>query len=154
MEAGVNLAKLPTVNDTALINKIDEDGAINLNKAGITGAEIISAASGDEKKTSEISLLAEGISKIMTTNVLPSIAKAPTKSTCNYPFCDTVNGDVLVCGECSAGVHYKCSKLPAYQIRRFVTARNYRKYVCESCCGDGRRLLNVLNRPVIRCAYS
>ena len=86
---------------------------------------------------SEVSLLAEELARTdMTIRTYVSISKASTTKACNYPLCDTENGDVIVCGDCLAGVHFKCSKLPAYQIHRFITTKNYRKYVCESCCEE------------------
>ena len=83
----------------------------------------------------EVSLLAEELARTdMTIRTYVSISKASTTEACNYPLCDTANGDVIVCGDCLAGVHFKCSKLPAYQIHRFITTKNYGKYVRESCC--------------------
>ena len=40
-------------------------------------------------------------------------------------------------------IHYICSNLPAYQVDLFLNAKNYRNYICESCCGvllDGFRV--------------
>ena len=97
---------------------------------------------------SEVGLLAEEVARTdMTIRTYVSISKASTTKACNYPLCDTENGDVIVCGDCLAGVHFKCSKLPAYQIHRFLTTKNYRKYVCESCCEE------LTTDFAIKCSY-
>ena len=63
-------------------------------------------------------------------------AKRSNKVGCNISKCNANEcDDTIVCGECDANIHYRCSKLPAYQLHRFLTARNYRKFVCELCCG-------------------
>ena len=38
----------------------------------------------------------------------------------------------LECRQCKRLVHYKCTRLPHYQIQQFMT-NGYRKYVCENC---------------------
>ena len=124
--------------DIDLSSDVSPDKSQNgIVDADINVMEKTSATSKEGKNTSEVSLLAEGF-KGMTIKIKPivSIANASTKKCCNHPLCDTENKDVIVCGECSTSVHFKCSKLPAYQIHRFLTAKNYRKYVCESCCGE------------------
>ena len=74
--------------------------------------------------------------KELTIKKWNSNAKHLLKSGCNVSKCNTSSNDALVCGECSANVHYECSRLPGYQIHRFLTAKNYRKFVCETCCGE------------------
>ena len=87
------------------------------------------------KSTSEVSLLGTRLKQLEITSSGTSIVKRTKKISCKYPLCKDVSSKVIVCGECSANIHYKCSKLPAYQLHRFLTARNYRKFVCEFCCG-------------------
>ena len=38
----------------------------------------------------------------------------------------------LECAKCQRLVHYKCTKLPAYQLQRFLTTK-YRKFMCVNC---------------------
>ena len=74
--------------------------------------------------------------KELTIKKRNSNAKHLLKTGCNDSKCNTSSNDALVCGECSANVHYECSRLPGYQIHTFLTAKNYRKFVCETCCGE------------------
>ena len=87
----------------------------------------------DDNSGSELSVIAEGIKQIAI-KPCSSAAKDSAKNKCNYEFCNVIGEEMIICGECSVAVHFKCSKLPAYQIHRFLTARNYRKYVCENSC--------------------
>ena len=120
--------------DTDISCDIPPDKADTNEKKSVTDIEEYSPTSPDNsRKTSEVSLLAEGI-KGITITTRSSIVKAPNRNKCNYVFCDVVEGEVKVCGESSAAVQFKCSKLPAYQLHRFISAKNYRKYVCENCC--------------------
>ena len=106
----------------------DELNGVNvIEKNSVTDIKENSSASPDNSpKTSEVSLLAEGI-KGITIKTRTSVVKEPARNKCNYVFCDVEEGEVIVCGECSAAVHFKCSKLPAYQLHRFLSANNYRK---------------------------
>ena len=36
------------------------------------------------------------------------------------------------CKECKRLVHYRCTRLPLYQLQQFLT-KNYRQYICENC---------------------
>ena len=81
----------------------------------------------DDDRCSELSVIAKGIKQIA---IKPCSSDAKDAN----EFHDVIGDEAIICGECSVAVHFKCSKLPAYQIHRFLTARNYRKYVCENCC--------------------
>ena len=42
----------------------------------------------------------------------------------------------LQCGQCKRKVHYKCSRLPAYQLQRYLVAslgQFYSKFLCQNC---------------------
>jgi len=42
----------------------------------------------------------------------------------------------LQCGQCKRKVHYKCSRLPAYQLQRYLVAslgQYYSKFLCQNC---------------------
>ena len=42
----------------------------------------------------------------------------------------------LQCGQCKRKVHYKCSRLPAYQLQRYLVAslgQYYSKFLCANC---------------------
>ena len=44
-------------------------------------------------------------------------AKRSNKVGCNIPKCNANEGDdTIVCGECDANIHYRCSKLSAAQV--------------------------------------
>ena len=87
------------------------------------------------QKTSEVSILASNFNQLTIKS-----KKVATTICCNNPQRESPHKDkddgVIVCSECFAILHYKCTKLPAYQLHRFLTARNYRKFVCGSCCGE------------------
>ena len=38
----------------------------------------------------------------------------------------------LECGMCSRLVHYRCTKLPPFQVQNFLI-KGYRKYICINC---------------------
>ena len=87
-------------------------------------------------KVNEVNILEDTFGNL-TIKSSTSVELAKKKFGCNFANCDIQKGDsVIKCGECSSRVHYKCSRLPGYQLHRFLTARNYRKYVCEQCCGS------------------
>ena len=42
----------------------------------------------------------------------------------------------LQCGQCKRKVHYKCTRLPAYQLQRYLVAslgQYYSKFLCSNC---------------------
>ena len=47
---------------------------------------------------------------------------------------EKVNNFMLKCSDCRKNVHYKCSRLPMYQIYLYKSGK--RKYICEPCVGD------------------
>ena len=49
----------------------------------------------------------------------------------------------LECAECKRHVHYRCTRLPDYQIQLFLT-KKYRKYVCENCIEVPEYLVELL----------
>ena len=49
----------------------------------------------------------------------------------------------LECVECKRHVHYRCTRLPDYQIQLFLT-KKYRKYVCENCIEVPEYLVELL----------
>ena len=62
-------------------------------------------------------------------NALPKPSKILSRpNTCNNPSCSVDGIDVLTCGECGSNVHFECSRLPGYQIHRFLIASRYRKF--------------------------
>ena len=58
------------------------------------------------------------------------------KGGCNYAHCNLEGRkDTLNFSKCKCHIHYICSNLPAYQVDLFLNAKNYRYYICKSCCG-------------------
>ena len=54
----------------------------------------------------------------------------------------------LVCADCKRSVHYKCTKLPAYQIQAYITKKK-RNYYCASCIevpAELERLINPISK--------
>ena len=49
----------------------------------------------------------------------------------------------LECSECKRQVHYRCTKLPAYQIHLFLV-KGYRKFVCTNCIEVPKYLAELL----------
>ena len=76
---------------------------------------------------------------------LSSLDVSSTQFFCNDTECMTSEDDehTLVCIKCMRLVHYKCSKLPAYQIHVINTKRNYPFY-CKNCVDVPQRLLNLV----------
>ena len=54
---------------------------------------------------------------------------------------------MVKCNECKVFTHYRCTKLPAYQLLVFKTGK--RRYVCETCAGpvpeDFLKCINQVN---------
>ena len=40
---------------------------------------------------------------------------------------------MIDCNKCNRYTHFRCTKLPDYQISQFMV-KGYRKYVCSNCC--------------------
>ena len=69
-------------------------------------------------------------------NDLDVATKKSNKKGCNKPKCSTQDSETLVCNTCNANVHFECTRLPGYQIHKFIHVSRYRNYVCEICSGD------------------
>ena len=98
-----------------------------------------------EGGTDEADVTSASIPKIdgdvsSTLNNFISILEVATKKNspqgCNRLNCVINGSETIRCGQCNANVHYECTRLPGYQIHRFLTASHYRKFVCEVCCGE------------------
>ena len=65
-----------------------------------------------------------------------NVAKPPliTETTvCSQQTCAEDDGQYkLECKECRRLIHYRCTKLPLYQIERFLT-KGYSRYICINC---------------------
>lgn len=58
------------------------------------------------------------------------------KMICTDSLCiEDLDNDVLVCVKCDRKIHFRCSRLPAYQIYLFNTKRHL-KYSCQNCVGE------------------
>ena len=49
----------------------------------------------------------------------------------------------LVCANCKRSVHYRCTRLPLYQIEQFVS-KKVRKYTCVNCVKISYDLYEIL----------
>ena len=91
-----------------------------------------------------------------------------TSSTKNEKSGDTSNslGSCHVCGKdnipplalsyesCKSVIHYECSKLPKYELAKYVRNRA-KKYMCASCCEKDNKLSNIMNSlPTENCDYN
>ena len=60
-----------------------------------------------------------------------------TEMKCTENTCiDDKDINKLQCGQCKRKVHYKCSRLPAYQLQRYLVAslgQYYSKFLCSNC---------------------
>ena len=56
---------------------------------------------------------------------------------------DDQDADVLKCYKCKRRVHYRCTRLPAYQIQVFINKRIY-KYECQNCVEVDQKLLDLV----------
>ena len=56
---------------------------------------------------------------------------------------DDQDTDVLKCYKCQRRVHYRCTRLPAYQIQVFINKRIY-KYECQNCIEVDQKLLDLV----------
>ena len=55
--------------------------------------------------------------------------------------------DCLSCEKCKRKVHYRCTKLPAYQIQTIIGIRS-QKYYCQNCVKVSKQLLELVpNKP-------
>ena len=71
------------------------------------------------------------------------------KLICNNTHCTSDEDEdegSLVCTKCRRLVHYRCTKLPAYQIQVINTKRNY-AYYCQNCVTVPQELLEVVSQP-------
>ena len=55
--------------------------------------------------------------------------------TCTAESCTSDDAtNMIECGECNRKVHFKCTRLPVYQLGLFLTKEyHYRKYRCVNC---------------------
>ncbi len=53
------------------------------------------------------------------------------------------DNDCLICEACKRPVHYRCTRLPAYQIASIITKRNA-KYFCQKCIIIPQELLELI----------
>ena len=75
---------------------------------------------------------------------LSSLDVSSTLLLCKDSECVTnQDEDSLVCIKCMRLVHYKCTKLPAYQIHIINTKRNY-PYYCQNCVVVPQELLDLV----------
>ena len=56
---------------------------------------------------------------------------------------DDENQHLLVCANCKRSVHYRCTRLPLYQIEQFVS-KKVRKYTCVNCVKISYDLYEIL----------
>ena len=62
---------------------------------------------------------------------------------------EDLNQRNLQCDKCKRKVHYKCTRLPLYQLQQYVTfGNNYRKYNCENCVEIQNDLLEVIPKTL------
>ena len=57
----------------------------------------------------------------------------------------------LVCADCERSVHYRCTKLPAYQIQAYIVKKK-RNYFCSTCIfvpADLEKLINPFSKEQI-----
>ena len=72
-----------------------------------------------------------------------------TRKKCTVTECTDENGDYLKfqCNNCKRWVHFKCTRLPMYQIQLFLTSgTKYSKYVCVSCVNVSKGLYDLTNK--------
>ena len=61
---------------------------------------------------------------------------SPSTSACSVMECEMENSKfMLACSKCKRLTHYRCTKLPAYQVTLFMK-KGYRLYVCILCVGE------------------
>ena len=73
--------------------------------------------------------------EIRNSDIELSIETTDTKCTENTCI-DDKDINKLQCGQCKRKVHYKCSRLPAYQLQRYLVAslgQYYSKFLCSNC---------------------
>ena len=64
---------------------------------------------------------------------------------CRLPTCNNEEVDMLICSVCRGKFHYRCTKLPPYQIALF-NSQGYRKFICKGC-------VNIPKDLVEKCKY-
>ena len=64
---------------------------------------------------------------------------------CSDSTCQTDDdSNFLTCDECKRNVHFKCTKLPAYQVQRFIKMEN-QKFVCINCTQIEAKIMEVFS---------
>ena len=82
----------------------------------------------------------------MEYDVSPSeISLNITDEMCTPTLCvNDADQHILKCSTCKLIVNYKCTRLPPYQIKRFITfGTNHYKFICENCIEVPEDLLEI-----------
>ena len=84
-----------------------------------------------------------------TINKMSSTASVTSNTStliCTMDKCvDDQDIDVLKCCKCERSVHYRCTRLPAYQIQLFKsTKRKKYQYQCQNCVQVPQELLDLI----------
>ena len=77
----------------------------------------------------------------------PGSQAKPTTMMCTPNSCEKDEDEhVLECVDCHRCVHYRCTKLPLYQLQLFLTT-GYRRYKCINCVEVPTYLLEIVTEP-------
>ncbi len=114
-------------NDGVSVPSSSQNAANTVPGAIISGTPDLSDGIGDHQSGKD--------STVIMNNFMNDLKKSNKKG-CNKPKCNIQDSETLVCNTCNANVHFECTRLPGYQLHKFIHVSRYRNYVCEKCSGD------------------